>query len=177
MAILKICRDSKTLKDMFDYINREDAVKPYFLMGTFHASRKHILQCMKIDKMIWYQNYGIQYRQIIMALDPILDPHISNHHSPQENRQILSHVYGAMYRVGELLAYYHGGRYYTAFAIHVVDKEKDGQTLHAHFIMDSIDWSNGKRLFIDKQGIALLRQEVDGILSQYGLSCIKKRGE
>lgn len=173
MCILKVISDARPIEDMLNYIFREKAITPYNLTATFHASPTQWAQCYTLSKMCWHQNYATQYRQIIWSPDPSSDPYISYMQSPEGNEKTLSAIYHAMYQIGELLAYYHDGKYYTAMALHVKPWQEK-QFIHTHFIMDTINWENGTRLCLSRADLYCMKQEINEILISYGLTPIRQ---
>ena len=86
---------------------------------------------------------------------------------PEEESGDLQNFSAAVKDINSFLANAYG-HYQTISCIHL-----NTAHLHAHFIMNNIDWTNGTRLNLDMKLFYAIREGISNILSAYGFSAIK----
>ena len=86
---------------------------------------------------------------------------------PEEESNDLQNFSAAVKDINSFLANAHG-KYQTLSCIHL-----NTDNLHAHLIMNNIDWMNGTRLNLDIKNFYAIREGISNILSTYGFSMIK----
>ena len=86
---------------------------------------------------------------------------------PEEESGDLQNFSAAVKDINSFLANAYG-QYQTISCIHL-----NTDNLHAHFIRNNIDWTNGTRFTLDMNHFYAIREGISNILSKYGFSAIK----
>lgn len=153
MSILKIEKHERyTLNGMIEYL-RDTKIhegKVYYF-GSIYASPNNPLIDMMNIKMLWNQVRGRQYRQIVLSL------------TKDESR---TEYYGAFLRASwnaaSLIAQYFNCQ--VVFAIHA-----NTDNIHTHFVLNSVNFRDGKKIQISKDDTVKLKEIINRILNEAGL--------
>lgn len=156
MSILKIEKGQRyTLSGMINYISDEATHNGDVLAeGGVYVSNDNPLIDMELVKMLHRKKGGLQYKQIILSLEDT--------ESEEEN-------YGVFIDIAEqsakAIADIIGCQ--VVYAVH-----GNTDNLHVHFIVNSVRFSDGYKLQINRDTTSLMKNTISGILEQYGFSLV-----
>ena len=154
MAILKIEKHERyTLNGMIEYL-RDTKIhegKVYYF-GSIYASPNNPLIDMMNIKMLWNQVGGRQYRHIVLSL-------------PEE--ESCAEYYNAFLSVSwyaaNFIARYFGCQ--VVFAIHA-----NTDNIHTHFVLNSVRFTDGKKIQISKIDTVKLKEMINKNLNEFGFN-------
>lgn len=159
MSILKIePHERYTLQGMINYIrDEEDHSNQIIYYNTCYADYENPALSMFLIKQLNNKGTGVQYKQITLSL--------TEDESIIENQpQFISVVKQTAY----LLAEYTNCQ--VAFAVHA-----NTPNLHAHFIINSVRFTDGYKLQLNYGDLNCLKEEISKRLMYYGFSPIITR--
>ena len=163
MAIFKIQaqRNGSNIKllEQLNYINKPTSV-PVGYTYTAYTSACRPYEEMMLAKECHYSptNNTLSdrfYFEFILSI-------------PESESDQLQNFSLCVQEVLEFLSNYNYGHYQTICSIHT----NTTSHLHAHFILNNIDFINGIRLVITKRHFFNLREAISNILEKYGFSPI-----
>ena len=151
MSILKLANNDgnhiDTLYEKLEYILRLSAADPRYVM-SIGTNLEDAFCFMNLSKERWGKTYGKAYLHCILSPD-----------SGTMERVGVKAMYAAGCEVAEFLSSYQG-THYIVMAMHF-----DSEIPHFHYIIDNIDWTNGKRMSIGLKELWEIKDKISRILT------------
>jgi len=144
MAIIKVAKGGRTLNSAMEYVEK----KAELVSGKDCSdSKDQALEEMKITKEMYDKTDGRQYKHYIQSF------------APHETTAAQAH------QIGREWANNNFNGYEVYIATHI-DKEH----IHNHFIVNSVNFENGKKIHLSKADLKNLKLENDRLCEREGLS-------
>jgi len=147
MAVVKVCKGGKSLGKLIDY-----AAKDKLTSGKDCSDNpKKSLEEMQTTKEIWEQEKGRQYKHYVQSFAP-------KETTPEE-----------AHKIGREWAEKNFKGYEVFIGTH-----NDKEHIHNHFIVNSVNFENGKKIHLDKEDLEKFKAVSDEICKEHGLSVIDR---
>lgn len=147
MAVIKVGKGGKTLRQAIDYANKEN-----LLSGKdCPDGPKQALQQMKATKEYWEKEDGRQYKHYIQSFKP-------GETTPEQANK-MGHEWAEKNFEGHEV---------------IIGTHKDKDHIHNHIIVNSVNFENGKKIHLDKQDLERFKSVSDEICKKHGLSTIDR---
>lgn len=159
-AIFKIvphaCADSNKLYERLNYIRNPAATDVCMTFGS-HVSCRYPWEEMILVKQSWLSPsnntlQGKHFFEYVVSL-------------PEEESDRVRDFVLCVQEINRFLATYNGGQYQTISCVHT-----NTDNLHAHIILNNINWMTGARFNLPKACFHEVRANVSGLLERYGFS-------
>lgn len=154
MAILKIVPGERyTLAGMIDYIGNTATHDDDILdeNGVYVSNANHLMDMLLIKKL-YNKTGGLQYKQIILSL---------------EEAESIEKNWAGFIAVSEeaarAIAYITGCQ--VAYAVH-----SNTDNLHTHFVVNSVRFSDGYKIQLNRNTTILMKSVISQILEQYAFN-------
>lgn len=151
MAVIKAVNSKASIGKAINYITKDEKTKEKLISGI-NCNPKTAIDEMKITKKQWRKTEGRQYKHYIQSFNP--------------NDKITS---DKAHQIGcELAEIFKGHE--VMIATHV-----DKNHIHNHFIINSVNFENGKKFQQSKKDLSNLKKYSDKICEREGLSVIGEK--
>lgn len=151
MAIVKAVSSGASLGRIMAYIDKEDSITAG---KDCYDDRKHALEEMRITKKCWDKCDGRQYKHYIQSF------------SPEESQKVSAKTIN---EIGQKWAKQNFPNHEVFISTHT-----DKGHYHNHFVVNSVNYSNGKKINFNKNALEKFKNVSDTICKEYGLSVIDK---
>ncbi len=154
MAILKIEKHEQyTLNGMIEYL-RDTKIhgEQVCYFGSVYGSSNNPLIDMMNIKMLWNQVGGRQYRHIVLSL-------------PEE--ESCTEYYNAFLSVSWNAAIFIA-RYFECQVVFAIHANTDN--IHTHFVLNSVCFTDGKKIQISKIDTIKLKEMINKFLNEFGFN-------
>lgn len=133
-------------------------------------------------KKAYATSYDLMYGANVSITNPFEEMMMVKENAGQEQRKGYFHyvlspeeaddcsaeqMYAVGWQVAELIGRFEGD-YQVLMAVH-----RDTPHIHAHFIANNIDYMTGQRMNLNRTRLMLLKQRINKILQQEGISLIR----
>lgn len=152
MAILKIEKHEQyTLNGMIEYL-RDTKIhgEQVCYFGSIYASPNKPLIDMMNVKMLWNKVGGTQYRQIVLSLT-----------EDESCVEYYNAFISVSWNVAMAIANYF--KCQVVFAIHT-----NTDNIHTHFVLNSVCFTDGKKIQISKNDTEKLKAMINEFLNEFG---------
>ena len=149
--------DNVKLIERLNYIRNPMATNENLTFGAFVSYRYPYEEMMLIKQCYLTPTYntlqGKQFFEYVVSV-------------PENESAVMQEFILCVRAINIFLSSY-GGNYQTIGCIHT-----NTENLHAHIIMNNIDWTNGTRLNLNMNHFYAIRESISNILLAHGFSAI-----
>lgn len=144
-----------SLFERINYIKRATVCDPALMYGA-DVSIEDAFEEMLLVQEAYSQTNGKCYYHYVLNPEEYLDKHI---------------LFRAGIDIAEFIAHYKG-HYQVLMTLHM--SKESAEDNHLHYIVNKIDLDTGHRLDIDLGALYELKNQINNILSVYGISSIRQ---
>lgn len=153
MAIIKAARPGGSLKRLIQYVTRREKTDERLLAGV-QCDPQNAYDDMMITKEMFHKTGGRQYKHFIYSFPP------GEKITPEQVRD------NALKLITETPAL---EGYQALIAVH-----RDRKHIHAHIVVNSVNWNRGKKLQWNKSDLSNLKERCNALSQSQGLSVPEK---
>lgn len=154
MAVIKAVNSQASIGKAINYVTKEEKSEEKLISGQ-NCNPKTAIDEMKATKEEWNKTTGRQYKHYIQSFDP------KEKVTPEKAHEIASEWAEKNFKGHEVLIATH----------------KDREHIHSHFIVNSVNFENGKKYHQSKQDLKDLKHQSDLICEREGLEVIKGKSK
>lgn len=154
MAIIKVVNSRASIGKAINYVRQEEKTEECLVSGK-DCNPTTAIDEMKATKQQWRKTDGRQYKHYIQSFDK------EDKIAPDKAHQIGCEWAEKNFKGHEVLIATH----------------KDKDHIHNHFIVNTVNYENGKKFQQSKKDLENLKRHSDEICEREGLSVIKEKGK
>lgn len=150
MAVVKAAKGGKTLSQAINYAARDGTVRGKDCPDDPQQARSQ----MQITKELWDKTEGRQYKHYIQSFD-------QGEVTKEQANEI---------------GFKWAEKNFPDYEV-VVGTHADKEHIHNHFIVNSVNFEDGKKIHLDKEDLERFKTVSDDLCKEYGLSIIDRTKE
>lgn len=151
MAVIKVVDSKASIAKAINYITKDEKTEEHLITGK-DCTPATAIDEMKATKEQWNKKNGRQYKHYIQSFD------VKDKITPEKAHQIGSEWAEENFKGHEVL----------------ISTHTDKGHIHNHFIVNSVNYENGKKFQQSKKDLEKLKQCSDKICEREGISVIKE---
>lgn len=151
MAIIKYARESKTLREMIEYVMNPGKTEESMFVTGVNCMPESAYEEMLFTKRHFHKTGGRQYMHFVQSFPP-------GESNPAEINEIAERLVEKMFPGYEVL----------------IGTHTDQDHLHNHILVNSVSQEDGRKIQMSKADLQRMKDESDKLLTEYGLSICQK---